>query len=269
MMPETTATPPDAVYAFVAGLVRDEAERMGVEPPDDEQLRGTNLMASGLLSSLRFFETVAAVEAEFDVEIDFDDVDPAQLSTADGLAAAVSDLLGVGSAGPGAESAPRARLTYPEGVMEIEGGSPLLSEVEAMFAALYDWTSAKGFHGTLVEGGAELWRQSIEPTLGRNAVLLATEGADGRPTGFLHGTLRPSPDFVVGGRFGYVSHVFVHPDARGEGVGGRLVAAFETWVQDKGGEAVELEIVVGNEVARSFWERVGYGSELVLARKAL
>ena len=44
-----------------------------------------NLLQSGLIDSLAFLELVMTVEKEFDLEIDFSDLDPTEFTTLGGL----------------------------------------------------------------------------------------------------------------------------------------------------------------------------------------
>jgi ribosomal protein S18 acetylase RimI-like enzyme len=52
--------------------------------------------------------------------------------------------------------------------------------------------------------------------------------------------------------------VWVHRDFRGRGVGRRLMTALLDWARARGVVAVYLDVVVGNDPARSLYERLGF-----------
>jgi D-alanine--poly(phosphoribitol) ligase subunit 2 len=83
----------DDVRRFVVERLQRRAQHVGFalgNPADD-----MNLMESGLFDSLAFVELIAAIEEEFDVEVDFTDVDPDRFTT---LAGVVESALGSRSA---------------------------------------------------------------------------------------------------------------------------------------------------------------------------
>jgi len=78
----------DAVRAFVSERVQELAQKrkMQLQNPADD----FNLLESGLFDSLGFVELIAAVEGEFDIEIDFGEVDPEAFTTIGGLVKTVA-----------------------------------------------------------------------------------------------------------------------------------------------------------------------------------
>lgn len=69
-------------------------------------------------------------------------------------------------------------------------------------------------------------------------------------------------------RYGYVSSVYVEPDARRSGVLGTLVAAAEQWCIERGLTEMRLHSVHGDDVAATAWERMGFGPvEMVRMKK--
>jgi GNAT superfamily N-acetyltransferase len=61
-----------------------------------------------------------------------------------------------------------------------------------------------------------------------------------------------------GGLMAEIDEFFVLPDARTQGVGGKLLAAAEAALRQRGCVRLQLQIGVGNSAARSFYERRGY-----------
>jgi ribosomal protein S18 acetylase RimI-like enzyme len=69
--------------------------------------------------------------------------------------------------------------------------------------------------------------------------------------------------------FLHVVDLVVVPEARGERVGERLMAAAEAEARARGYEAIDLMVAGPNDGARRFYERLGYDADLVVYRKRL
>jgi ribosomal protein S18 acetylase RimI-like enzyme len=74
---------------------------------------------------------------------------------------------------------------------------------------------------------------------------------DGRPVGMASGI--PCDNGVS-----ELRSVWVSPEARGRGVGDRLIAAVEGWAQDCGAQALRLAVIPGNEPAITLYQRNGF-----------
>jgi len=70
-------------------------------------------------------------------------------------------------------------------------------------------------------------------------------------------------------RFLHVVDLVVLPQARGERVGERLMAAAEAEARARGYDAVDLMVAGPNDGARRFYERLGYDADLVVYRKRI
>ena len=57
---------------------------------------------------------------------------------------------------------------------------------------------------------------------------------------------------------GTVHNLYVVPERRGEGIGSALLAAAERALAADGADRISLEVLVGNEEARRFYEENGY-----------
>jgi ribosomal protein S18 acetylase RimI-like enzyme len=66
---------------------------------------------------------------------------------------------------------------------------------------------------------------------------------------------------------GTVENLFVHPGARGEGVGAALLSAAEAVLAERGVDVVSLEVLAANARAREFYGREGYGEHRVVVEK--
>lgn len=68
---------------------------------------------------------------------------------------------------------------------------------------------------------------------------------------------------------GHIAGVGVADAARGQGVGGQLVAAAEDWCRAQGLPEVSLHCYMGNTGAHRLYERLGFQDEWIRMRKAL
>lgn len=75
---------------------------------------------------------------------------------------------------------------------------------------------------------------------------------DGRPVGLACGV--PTDD----ARVGELISMYVHPDARGEGVGDELIRAVERWARSTAASAVRLNVMDNNRTAAALYERNGF-----------
>lgn len=70
-------------------------------------------------------------------------------------------------------------------------------------------------------------------------------------------------------RYGYVSSVYVEPEARRTGVLRSLVAAAERWCRERGLEEMRLHSVHGDGVSEGAWEHLGFAPVETVRRKSL
>lgn len=54
-----------------------------------------------------------------------------------------------------------------------------------------------------------------------------------------------------------VIELYVHPKARGIGVGAAMLAELRQWAREKSCAAIESQVLPGNRAAKNFFERVG------------
>ena len=150
----------------------------------------------------------------------------------------------------------------------VDRDSPLLHQVESLFAEFYADLHSKALSLPLQANGAAQWRRSIERSLGKlNQVVVAVE--DGRAVGFAQGVVRIGPSYLGSAKLGVVSHLYVQPDVQGRRVGASMVAELEDWFRTVNVEECELHAIWTNDQARDFWKKMGYAEKLVDMRKRL
>jgi diamine N-acetyltransferase len=88
------------------------------------------------------------------------------------------------------------------------------------------------------------------------AALFVAETAPGAVEGYCHAMIVEYPAIVPRVLCGYVSELAVRDRRRG--IGSRLVEAAHAWFRERGITYAEVNVVVKNQIARSFWRKHGY-----------
>ncbi|GIV62263.1 GNAT family N-acetyltransferase [Rhodocaloribacter litoris] len=52
----------------------------------------------------------------------------------------------------------------------------------------------------------------------------------------------------------FVNELYVRPEARGQGAGGRLLAAVKAWAEELGADRLRLAVLAANEAGQAFWQ---------------
>ena len=95
------------------------------------------------------------------------------------------------------------------------------------------------------------WREIVE--IVRDEVALLAE-EDGRVTGFLLARLKQPG-------IGFVTDVFVRPEARGTGAATALMREANARLRERGARVLTLDVQASNARARRFYERLGFQPE--------
>lgn len=113
------------------------------------------------------------------------------------------------------------------------------------------------------DGEASYGREVDDPAL---LLLLARTGE--RVVGHLVGRYR-EPNAIRRCRLALLESIRVAPDARGRGVGGRLVEEFLGWARAHGAEVAQVTAYAANDGARRFYARHGFTPHEVTMRTPL
>lgn len=89
----------------------------------------------------------------------------------------------------------------------------------------------------------------------KSLVQIALDGE--RVIGYSISDLQDIPGSKIG-RCGYINHLHVDKDYRRQGIGEKMYEEIIKWFHEKGIKVVELQLTAKNEVACSFWRKLGY-----------
>lgn len=143
---------------------------------------------------------------------------------------------------------------------------PAWEAVKSLFPDMYGYMSGKGLMLELAGDGPENWVASVKKGLGRFGVLFISFRGE-EITGFAHGSIRLTPDYLGNKKIGVITHIHLKEQYRGRGTGEKLVEELEKWFETQDVHSIELQVVGRNTPAMGFWEKLGYATELVQYRK--
>lgn len=99
------------------------------------------------------------------------------------------------------------------------------------------------------------------------AILLVAELEGFGPAGIA--LANTATDYFTHERHGHLSIIIVSDAGEGRGVGRALLDAVDGWAAAQGHRFITLNVFSGNQRARSFYERAGYGEDTVRYVKEL
>jgi len=127
-----------------------------------------------------------------------------------------------------------------------------IPQLLALIRRYWEFEGIGGFTALRIE---LLLKELIAGPAGRGSVWVAA--AQGRLLGYLVIVLVMSLEHQ--GLMGEIDELFVLPEARCGGTGGRLLAAAEAELRERGCVRLQLQLASGNTRARRFYERQGFG----------
>ena len=79
----------DSIRSFLLDALGNKIDRNEIDDQSDDC--DIDLVATGILSSLEFITLISDIEEKFNIEIDFDEYDPANFNTFNGLVTIASN----------------------------------------------------------------------------------------------------------------------------------------------------------------------------------
>ncbi|HEU4731756.1 MAG TPA: GNAT family N-acetyltransferase [Kofleriaceae bacterium] len=145
-----------------------------------------------------------------------------------------------------------------------------IDQIGALWGEMYAYQRDHGMQLPLRDDAVEIWKRQLAERLDSPvSVVLVAEATGGAGlAGFLAAQTKRLPAHLVTGKpkVGFVSEVYVRPAERRRQLGRALVDAAFRWFDRADVGSVELHVLADNAVARSFWESVGFRTELVQMR---
>ncbi|MFB6108755.1 MAG: GNAT family N-acetyltransferase [Haloplanus sp.] len=147
------------------------------------------------------------------------------------------------------------------GAPSVTVETPTSADTDAIVDLWVDLARDQRRHGSSLR--AETNRRVARETVGRHLVAGGVQVArdDGLAGMVLYEPERGAFDRTVDR--GVVTHLYVVPERRGEGIGSALLDAAEADLRASGVEVVALQAMADNEAARDFYERRGYRAHRV------
>jgi ribosomal protein S18 acetylase RimI-like enzyme len=154
-------------------------------------------------------------------------------------------------------------------ILDVNKGDPYLDEVVPLFIDLYKYMKESGMLMPLADEGHAKWRASLDNMVGGRFGVVKVALHNNKVVGFIQGLIRYSPDYLGSLKVGYLTHIYIKPEYRGESVGQRMVDDLSDWFKSKNVHSIELQVLCGNISGIKFWESLGYKKELLQMRKEL
>ncbi len=155
----------------------------------------------------------------------------------------------------------------------IRGDASRIDELERLWLALRDHHASITQHWGALRPPEDSWarrRKNYVDILDEGGVLFIAQ-EDGAVVGHAICEVEQggSPTWEWPQSFMAIVDLVVLPDSRGQGVGEALMRAVEDEARERGVAALDLMVAAPNEVARRFYERIGFRADLLTYRKPL
>ena len=132
----------------------------------------------------------------------------------------------------------------------------------------------------LVEFGPPTWRdvpqmmatdlQVVSEKLlnpSADVAFFIAEDQKGIPLGFIH--LETRTDYYYQEKHGHIANLIVAPRGEGQGIGRMLIEKGEEWARTQGYRWLTLSVFAQNVRARSVYQQLGYGEDIMKYVKEL
>ena len=116
----------------------------------------------------------------------------------------------------------------------------------------------------------EHWRELQHRCAEKHGIMLIAEDA-GKPVGWAFAHDEKAEVFVVEPErtHGYLTELFLLPQARGKGLGRALIEACEAWARERGHKLLTVGVLSQNRSAVRAYEGTGYAPYVTVMRRYL
>jgi ribosomal protein S18 acetylase RimI-like enzyme len=143
-------------------------------------------------------------------------------------------------------------------------------------AVLPVWTEFMEYHKKIsaldfemLDQAWEMWKKYYERHVRSRLRKAIVAEQDGDIVGFLLGEIQKRPPIFTTSRQAYVDSIGVLESKRNQGIGTRMLRAFEKWAKEKGMPYIMLNVVVENVPAIACYEKNGFKTGILSQRKLL
>ncbi len=259
----------EKIRQFILNDAEKRAETVGEEKSIIEGIigGGQSLVESGLYDSLSFLDLIAAVETEFDIEIDMTGYDLEYLVTLEGLSIIAAE-------GKSRESVEKEAAIISsktaDGISleQLTPEHPCWRELLPMFDALYEYLERFNLLVKPKANGAELWLKSLEKVAGKTNIIVGAVD-NGRLVGYYHAALKILPIYLEGGYVGALLSMYVLPEYRKQGVAEDMYQAAHDWLVARNVTSLEAQPMFNNQRIIEYWLGHGFEKEITQIRKMI
>lgn len=143
-----------------------------------------------------------------------------------------------------------------------------LKQILALNLALFKFERAFGTSYSLVwtysEYGQSYFKRRLTQGNGIVFLVLEVKMAIGYICGYVDNFPYREPS-----RMGVIDNMFIKEDSRRQGVGSKLIEAFELEAKQKGATRIKVEAIFANNIARNFYRNSDFSPHLVVLEKEL
>lgn len=144
-----------------------------------------------------------------------------------------------------------------------------LPALTALWSDMYVYQQSCGMLGEIPEDAAALWSRTVERALGSRLCVILVAERNETTVGFIEGVVTAGPAYLGGEAVGVIRHLFVQAADRKAGLGRQLVEVALEAFRAAGAQAVELQVVRGNQAGEAFWQALGWQTQLVQMRRTI
>ena len=112
--------------------------------------------------------------------------------------------------------------------------------------------------------------KNIRPAIKSETSKIILAQDNGQIIGYSYAVImEPDPATSKRDKYGYIHDLFVIPEYRRKGIGKQLFDEIMKWFHTLDIDRVELDVIVGNYLANSFWKKQGFNDHFHRLYKAM